>query len=56
MTDDIESRILQLFEVRLKREPEVSANTIDALVEDGRDSDFGDDDELLESIVGLGDR
>lgn len=51
MTNDIEKRILQQFEVRLEDNPKVSPRTTRALLEDDRDSDFGDDDELLEAIV-----
>lgn len=56
MTNDIETRILQQFEVRLEDTPEVSPSTIRALLDDGRDSDFGDDDELLEAIVDFNER
>lgn len=55
MTNDIEDRILQQFGVRLEDSPEVSPGTIRALLEDDRDSDFGDD-ELLEAIVDYDDR
>jgi len=51
MTNDIEKRILQQFEVRLEDSPEVSPRTIRALLDDDRESDFGDDDELLEEIL-----
>lgn len=56
MTNDIETRILQQFEVRLEDTPEVTPRTIRALLDDDRDSDFGDDDELLEAIVDYNER
>lgn len=48
MDEDIETRVLQLFEVRLQRSSEVSAPTRTALLEDQSDSDFGDDGQLLQ--------
>lgn len=48
MGADIETRVLKMFEIRLKREPEVSATTRELLLENQRKTDFGDDETLLE--------
>lgn len=51
MTQDIKTRVLQLYRRRLENDPTVSESTIRALLEDQRESDFGDDDELLTDII-----
>lgn len=51
MTDDVTSRVLRLFERRLKNDPEVSETTVGVLLEGQRTRDFGDDDELLEALL-----
>lgn len=48
MDEDIETRVLQLFEVRLQRSDEISAVTRAALLKDQGDSDFGDDERILQ--------
>lgn len=51
VTQDIKTRVLQLYRRRLENDPTVSESTIRALLEDQRESDFGDDDELLTDII-----
>jgi diaminopimelate decarboxylase len=51
VTQDVSDRILQLFEVRLLNNPDVSQATVDTIVEGQRDADFGDDEELLAELV-----
>lgn len=50
VTDNITSRVLQLFERRLKDDPEVSTTTVRALLEEQRKNDFGDDDAVLTEL------
>lgn len=51
MPDDIETRILQEFEVRLEAQPDVSSVTVEALLDEQRDTDFGDGKKILQQIV-----
>lgn len=51
MSQDITPRVLQLFKIRLKNNPNVSAETVEKLLKEQRKNDFGDDDELLNAVV-----
>lgn len=51
MVDDITSRALRLFERRLEMDPEVSAMTVEVLLEEQRKADFGDDDEIITELL-----
>ena len=53
MSEDIENRIVGRFERRIEGSPDVSRRTVHALLDGQGDDDFGSDDELLETIVGL---
>lgn len=53
MVDNINDRILRQFQVRVEGASAISPQIAQALLEDQRESDFGDDDELLETIVDL---
>lgn len=52
MDDDIETRVLQLFEVRLERSVDISEGVRRALLEDQRESDFGDDQSIVDRALG----
>jgi hypothetical protein len=51
MTEDITSRILRLFELRVQRDPSISSQTARALSNTGERGDFGDDEELLSLLT-----
>lgn len=51
MTQDVTSRVLRLFESRLRHEPAVSAATVRVLLEEQRETDFGADEEVLDGLL-----
>lgn len=51
MSQDITPRVLQLFKIRLKNNPDVSAETVEELFQDQGKNDFGNDDELLNAVL-----
>lgn len=51
VNQDVTSRILQLLRVRLKNNPEISEQTVRALLEEQRETDFGDDEEILAQLI-----
>lgn len=51
MAEDINSRILQLFELRLQRSAEISEETVEILLDKQRKNEFGDDEELLADLI-----
>lgn len=51
MVDDITSRTLRLFERRVEMDPEVSAMTIEVLLDEQRTANFGDDDEIITELL-----
>ena len=51
MSQDITPRVLQLFKIRLKNNPDISAETVEKLLREQGKNDFGDDDELLNAVV-----
>jgi hypothetical protein len=54
MTDNVGTRVLRLFRTRLRNHREVSSETVEVLCDGSADSDFGDDDEVLQAIVNGG--
>lgn len=51
MQEDIESRIITLFETRARSASDVSPETVEALFGSEGQRDFGDDEELLETVA-----
>jgi hypothetical protein len=51
MVEDINSRILQLFELRIQRSAEISEETVEILLDKQRKNEFGDDEELLADLI-----
>ncbi|WP_226007966.1 hypothetical protein [Natrinema salinisoli] len=51
MSQDITPRVLQLFKIKLKNHPDISAETVEGLLQEQGKNDFGDDDELLDTVV-----
>ncbi|WP_207592879.1 hypothetical protein [Halomontanus rarus] len=51
MSQDITPRVLQLFKIRLKNNPNISAETVETLLREQGKNDFGDDDELLDAVA-----
>lgn len=53
MQEDIESRIIALFETRVRSSSDVSPETVETLSGSEGQRDFGDDEELLETVAEL---
>ena len=51
MQDDIETRMLRLFDIRLQNDSTISPTFQRILLENSRDNDFGEDEQLYEGVV-----